>query len=121
MPAIYALFESEKLIYIGETGDLQKRMCDITRTVNHSFRKQIGHRKFMGEKSSKKFLPEIEVLLDKYFDEELYITFIEVNFGRLEIETYLIDKFQQQIINSEKKRKLSFDYLLLKDLENACT
>ena len=120
-PGIYALFENESLIYVGETGDLLKRMCDITRTVNHSFRKQLGFKKFNGIKSSKKFIPEIESSLDKYFDDELYISFLEVNFGRLEIETYLVDKYQTQIINSEKKRKLSINYELLKELENACT
>ena len=122
VPGIYALFEKkENLIYIGETGNLFKRISDITRTVNHTFRKQIGKVKFNGIKSSKKYNPEIEELIDKYFDDELFISFIEVNFGRLEIETYLIDKFQNQIINSEKKRKLKYNYDLLAEIEKyAC-
>lgn len=119
-PGIYALFEKETLVYVGETGDLLKRMSDITRTVNHSFRKQLGFRKFGGVKSSKKFETKIETLLDNYFDNELFISFLEINFGRLEIETYLVDKYQNQIINSEKKRKLKLDYALLKEIENAC-
>ena len=39
---IYVIFEtSDNIIYIGETGNLYKRMSDIdiTRTVNHTFRK----------------------------------------------------------------------------------
>lgn len=119
VPGIYALFENNELIYVGETGDLLKRMSDITRTVNHSFRKQIGAKKFNGVKSSKKFDDKTEELLDKYFDDNLYITFIEVNFGRLEIETYLVDKYQSQIINSEKKRKLILNKELLEEIENA--
>ncbi|VXB46764.1 MULTISPECIES: GIY-YIG nuclease family protein [Chryseobacterium] len=118
VPGIYAIFEgNDKIIYIGETGNLCKRMSDITRTVNHTFRKKIGKLKFGGIKSSEKYDSEIEVLLDKYFDEELHITFIEVNFGRLEIETYLIDKYQKQIINSVKKRKLFFNYDLISEVE----
>jgi hypothetical protein len=117
VPGIYAIFEKNKIIYIGETGNLYKRMSDITKTVNHTFRKHIGKSKFGGIKSSKKYDPEIEEMLDKYFDEELYITFIEVNFGRLEIETYLIDKYQTQIINSEKKRKFKFNYDLIAEVE----
>lgn len=118
VPGIYAIFEgNDKIIYIGETGNLYKRMSDITRTVNHTFRKQLGELKFEGIKSSKKYDLEIEQMLDKYFDEELYITFIEVNFGRLEIETYLIDRYQSTIINSEKKRKLQFNYDLIAELE----
>lgn len=120
VPGIYALFEGSVLIYVGETGDLLKRMSDITRTVNHSFRKQIGARKFKGIKSSKKFDMEIEELIDGYFDNNLYIKFMEINFGRLEIETYLVDKYQSQIINSEKKRKLKYNYELLKEIENNC-
>lgn len=117
-PAVYAIFENDKLIYIGETGDLLKRMSDFTRTVNHSFRKQIGHRLFSGIKSTKKFNDDIELKLDKYFDETLYIQFIEVNFGRLEIETYLIDKYKEQVINAPKNRKLKYNYELLKTLFN---
>ena len=117
-PAVYAIFENDKLIYIGETGDLLKRMSDITRTVNHSFRKQIGHRYFNGIKSSKKFEEDIEIKLDKYFDDTLYIQFIEVNFGRSEIETYLIDKFKDQLINGPKKRKQKYNYEMLNTLFN---
>lgn len=113
IPAVYLIFENDKLIYIGETGDLLKRMSDFTRTVNHSFRKRVGYRLFDGVKSTKKFEDDIEVQLDKYFDETLYIQFIEVNFGRLEIETYLVDKYKDQLINGSKKRKLKYNYELL--------
>ncbi|MFV0147084.1 GIY-YIG nuclease family protein [Empedobacter falsenii] len=116
--AVYAIYENDKLIYIGETGDLLKRMSDFTRTVNHSFRKQMGYRLFGGIKSKKKFDHDIESQLDKYFDDTLYIQFIEVNFGRLEIETYLIDKYKDQLINGPKKRKLKYNYKLLNTLFN---
>lgn len=118
LPGLYAIFEQEKLIYVGETGNLRKRMSDITRTVNHSFRKQIGVRNFSGLKSSRKFADDIELLLDQYFDEQLYISFIELNFGRLEIEAYLIDKFYSQLINSPKKRKFNYNYEMIDSLNN---
>ncbi|WP_295677731.1 GIY-YIG nuclease family protein [uncultured Empedobacter sp.] len=116
IPAVYAIFENDKLIYIGETGDLLKRMSDFTRTVNHSFRKQMGYRLFGGIKSKKKFDDDIEFQLDKYLDDMLYIQFIEVNFGRLEIETYLIDKYKDQLINGPKKRKVKYNHKLLNTL-----
>ena len=115
---IYGLFEDDVLKYVGETGDLLKRMADITRTVNHSFRKQIGIREFKGIRSTKKFEDEIEILIDSYFNDNLYLKFIEVNFGRLEIETYLVDKYQSQIVNAKKKRKLNYNYELLKEIED---
>lgn len=107
-PGVYALFENDKLIYVGETGNLRERMSDICRTVNHTFRKQLGHKKFGAIKTRKKFEPEIELLLDTFFQEKLYVNFIKVNFGRVEIEEYLVTKYQKNLLNSEKKRKLKF-------------
>ena len=115
--AIYVLFEKDKLVYIGETGDLLKRMSDITRTYNHSFRKQVGARKFGGEKSSRKFSDEIEKKLDKYFDDKISLSFIEINFGRLEIETYLVHTYQKQIFNAEQKRKPKYNGELLERIK----
>ena len=45
-------------------------------------------------------------MLEKYFDEELFITYIEVNFGRLEIEEFIISNHQKLLTNSVKRRKL---------------
>ncbi len=107
LPAVYALFRNEEeLLYIGETGNLQERMNEINRTVNHTFRKELGYRRHGGIKSSKKFCYEVEEKLDLFYKENLYLTFIPVNYGRLEIETFLITKYQTQLLNSEKKRKL---------------
>lgn len=106
VPGVYAFFDANgAILYIGETGNLRERMNEVNRTVNHSFRRQLGCTKYSGIKSKKKFSLDIEVLLDAFFDEHLYVSFIEVNFGRLEIETYLITRYQQSILNSKKKRK----------------
>lgn len=103
---IYAIFENDdELIYIGESGNLKERMNEINRTVNHSFRKQFGHLRYNGIKSKKKFSNNVEIQLDEYFANNLYVSFLPINFGRLEIETYLISKYQEKIINSIKKRK----------------
>jgi GIY-YIG catalytic domain len=110
---VYALYEgTEKLIYVGETGNLRERMNEINRTVNHSFRKQLGANRFGGIKSKKKFPDDIEALLDIFFKEHLYVSFIEVNFGRLEIETFIIGNHQDLLLNSEKKRKKELKQIL---------
>lgn len=110
---VYALFEgNDKLIYIGETGNLRDRMNEINRTVNHSFRKQLGASRFGGIKSRKKFTDEVENLLDTFFKDHLYVAFIEVNFGRLEIETFIISNHQELLLNSEKKRKTLLKQIL---------
>ena len=115
-PGIYALFEpGNRLMYIGETGNLRDRMSELNRTVNHSFRKQLGHKKFKGIKSKQKFSDDIELLLDKFFDEELHVAFIEVYFGRLEIEEFIITNHQDYLINTSKKRKIQNVMNYLKD------
>jgi hypothetical protein len=106
LAGIYAIFDNDnRLIYIGESGNLRKRMSEIGRTVNHTFRKQIGFVYFGGEKCSRKYDDIIEKKLDNYFEENIYISFLPVNFGRLEIETYLVSRNQSTILNSVKKRK----------------
>jgi len=103
---VYAIFEDgKKLLYIGETGNLQKRIEELNRTVNHSFRKQIGFIRFNGIKTSKKFAEEVEYKINQFYETNLFIAYIEINFGRIEIETYLVSKYQPQLLNSEKKRK----------------
>lgn len=119
-PGVYALYEgTEKLLYIGETGNLRARMNEINRTVNHSFRKQLGFARFAGVKSRKKFDDEVEKKLDLFFDEDLYVSYIEVNFGRLEIETAIISNNQTGLLNSEKKRKLKIEITKLEEKELA--
>lgn len=81
-------------------------MNEINRTVNHSFRKQLGHLKFGRIKSRQKYDLEIESKLDLFFAEELYVAVIEVYFGRLEIEAFLISNHQELLTNSISKRKL---------------
>ncbi len=108
-PGIYALFEGkDKLLYVGETGNLRERMNDINRTVNHSFRRKLGLIKFGGIKSKTKFSNEVENQLDIFYTENLYVSILEVNFGRIEIETFIIDKHQELLLNSEKKRKIVY-------------
>lgn len=105
-PGVYILFDdNHKILYVGESGNLNARLNEINRTVNHSFRRELGCRMFKVLKSRRKYEPEIETLLDKFFEDKLYVSFLEVNFGRLEIETYLISKYESEIYNSKKKRK----------------
>lgn len=103
---IYLLFDDiGNILYVGESGNLHERISELGRTVNHTFRKQIGYLYFGGVKNTKKFDNLIESKIDKFFEEKIYISSLEVSFGRLEIETYLVSKNQKTILNSVKKRK----------------
>ena len=112
-PGVYALYEKVnnvfELLYIGESGNMRARMSDVCSTINHTFRRQLAIKRFNIEKIEKKYSVEVEQQLNKFFDENLYASFIKVNFGRAEIESYLVTKYQSQLLNSESKRKLKIE------------
>jgi len=103
---VYAIFRNEKLLWIGETGNIRKRMGDLGRTLNHSFRRIIGN-KLYGEvaTSRKKFSDVIEEKVDDYFRKNLKVSFFEVPLGRLELEEQVIDKYKDKGIYNVKERR----------------
>ena len=106
-PGVYAIFKDDKLLWIGETGNIRKRMGDLCRTVNHSFRRILGN-KLYGEvaTSKKKFSDVTEKKLDIHFHKNLKVTFLEVDLGRLELEEQIIDRYRDKgIYNVKQKRK----------------
>ena len=105
-PGVYAIFDKSKLLYIGESANLKERMKELKRTYNHSFRKKLGGIHFNGKiGKNKKYSDKIEQMMNEFYTKNVYLSFIEVNFGRIEIESFLIDKFNDKILNSKKKRK----------------
>jgi len=106
---VYAFFDKDKIIYIGETGSLKGRMSDVRRTVNHTLRRTIGNRLFLNIKgfnkatSKNKFPEHIEILINEYM-EKLHVAIIPIPFGRAEIEEYLIEKYNPAF-NTKTKRK----------------
>ena len=104
-PGVYAFFENSTLIYIGETADLRSRMSDSRRTYNHSFRKKVGKFIFNSEIENSKYPDLIESRLNKYFEELITVSFVTIYFGRLEIESSLMDHYpKSQLLNSIGKR-----------------
>jgi hypothetical protein len=103
-PGIYAIFENSELIYIGQTSELRSRMSDIRRTYNHTFRKKLGLLKFKGKIINNKFSDEIEEKVTNYMVENLSFTHYVIPFGRIEIETFLVQKYKDQLLNSNAVR-----------------
>ena len=101
---VYAGFVNSKLIYIGETGNIKARMKDLRRTYNHSLRKKIGKLKLNGILEGNKYSEEIEAQLDSFMIKNLTITAHALSFGRIEVETRLIAKYKEQLLNSPNKR-----------------
>lgn len=104
---IYAIFDKDTLIYIGQTANIKERMKEVKRTYNHSFRRKLG-RKLNPEltKNPKgKFSDKIEQELDKYFLKNISFRYKVLNFGRLEVEDYLIHN-NEGLLNSKGKRNI---------------
>ncbi|KAA1245839.1 hypothetical protein [Aquimarina sp. RZ0] len=111
-PAIYALFDKGTLVYIGQTASLLKRMKDLRKTYNHSFRKQLGRKLFETVENKKGvFVDKDEHGLTLYFEKNIEITFTCIYFGRLEAESYLIHK------NKGENSDLLFNKIGKRDLK----
>jgi predicted MPP superfamily phosphohydrolase len=112
---VYFIFDNNVLVYIGETANLYKRMKEIGRTYNHSFRKKLG-RKLQPdakiERGKYVYDTELETLLTAYCNTNISVACKPLAFGRLEVESYLIHKYTKidkkqgikNLLNSAGKR-----------------
>ena len=97
-PGVYAWFEGNNLIYVGESGLLCDRLDDARRTYNHTLRRSLGRTRFSKLKhyrpatGSKKFPANIEKRLDDLM-KTLTVSVVPVPFGRTEVEEYMKEKY----------------------------
>ena len=111
-PGVYVISEKDKIIYVGESGNLQGRMKDLFDTRHHSVRRTLGRNLFISKTDfldcsiKLKFPTSIEILLNKYVMKNLLIAYQVVEFGRKELEEKVensIDKITK--LNKRGKRK----------------
>jgi hypothetical protein len=98
---VYAVWEgnSNALVYIGSTVCLRDRMRDIGRKVNHTCRRKLAHRMKLQQAS--------EADLSRALARRYTLSFLEVDFGRVELEEYLSLRWKsRQLINSPSRRIL---------------
>ena len=108
LAGVYAVFCNDDLLYIGESASVKERMKEIKRTINHSFRKKLGKHLFCDAILTKgKFDEQIEKSLNEYYLSNLYVSFIEIEFGRIEIEEELI-KRNSNLLNSISLRSTKY-------------
>jgi predicted GIY-YIG superfamily endonuclease len=108
LAGVYAVFCNDDLLYIGESASIKERMKEIKRTINHSFRKKLGKHLFNDAVLTKgKYDLEIENSLNEYYLTNIYVSFIEVEFGRIEIEEELI-KRNLNLLNSISVRSSKY-------------
>jgi hypothetical protein len=108
LAGVYAIFCNDDLLYIGESASIKERMKEIKRTINHSFRKKLGKHLYCDAIiTNGKFDNEIENSLNEYYITNLYVSFIEIEFGRIEIEEELI-KRNKNLLNSISLRSSKY-------------
>jgi hypothetical protein len=94
-PGVYCIWEEGKICYVGETSGLSGRMRDLTRTVNHTFRRKVGRSNFSNisgyetATNSKKFPTHIEDKIDDFITSKMKISFLPLTLGRKELEEYI--------------------------------
>lgn len=89
---VYALYQGDKLVWVGESGDLSGRARDLFRTKNHNFRRILGAKLFSNRPDfepatiKRSFTPEIEIALTAFMEGKLSFLVIPVRVGRKEVE-----------------------------------
>ncbi len=108
---VYSVFKGDTLIYVGESGNIKKRLCDLHRTKNHSLRRTLGKELFshlttFEEASEKKSFPvDIELKLNEYMEQNIFIKAMPTNFGRKEIEEAVVNRHGNALLNVRGKRE----------------
>ena len=95
VPGVYVFIESNRIVYVGETGNLKGRMKDLRDSRHHNVRRHIGERYYSNEKgyapasSKQKFPDNIEKLVEKHLTSKLKLSCLEIELGRKEVEEFI--------------------------------
>lgn len=111
---VYVLKDDDEIVYVGETGNLRGRMKDLLDTRNHSLRRRIGEKFYSDIDGFKratariKFPEHIEFLVNEHICKRLVLGYIEVSFGRKELEETIQAGINKSFgLNVRGKRKSS--------------
>lgn len=97
---VYVIFEGKDIVYVGETGCLQRRIIDLGETRNHQFRRTLGAVRFSGilcfrrANARRKFPSHIERKVDKWIKEKCQIVVVPLNLGRKEFEEHIVREYR---------------------------
>ncbi len=120
---IYCVFDSMRLCYVGESGCLFGRIKDFHRTLNHTFRRSLGeavfssHQFYKKANTKEKFHVDIELLLDKYINEKIMISYKPISIGRKEFEEWMQQNSPETKFLNKRKKKVASGLQLAKRIE----
>ena len=106
-PGVYVLKEMNDTVYVGESGNLKKRINDLLDSRHHSVRRTLGLFQFNNSPGfimatiRNKFPDEFEKLLNNYIESNFKISFLEIDLGRKELE----EKIEASIKTNRKLNK----------------
>ena len=95
---VYAVWENDHPIYVGETSSLRARMSDLARPVNHTFARKTCKSFEIAETSLEELAAAMRA---KYV-----LSFVTVSLGRAEVEEFLILRWRRTLINKPATRLL---------------
>lgn len=109
-PGMYVAFEDDKIVYVGETGNIRGRMRDFQDSRHHTIRRSIGKNNFSSEKRykdanvKKKFPKHIEEKVDCWVKKRITISVLSTKLGRKELEEQVIKNHKPKY-NKKGQRK----------------
>lgn len=111
-PGVYVFKDVNKIVYVGETGNLRGRMKDLLDSRHHTIRRTIGVKfystidGFVKATTKIKFPEHIELLVNEHICEKLLLAFIPVTLGRKELEEMIESDIDKDVrLNKRGKRK----------------
>ena len=111
-PGVYVFKDMDKIVYVGETGNLRGRMKDLLDSRHHTIRRTIGVKfystivGFVKATTKIKFPEHIEILVNEHICENLLLAYIPVTLGRKELEEMIESNIDKDVrLNKRGKRK----------------
>ena len=95
---VYIIWDRKKPIYVGQTSSLSARMNDLAKPINHTFSRKTCKALDIDEKCVHELAAAIS---SKY-----KLSYVQVPFGRAEVEEYLVLRWRKFLINKPARRLL---------------
>ncbi|MFC5449148.1 hypothetical protein ACFPOG_12820 [Paenibacillus aestuarii] len=101
---LYFVWENQDLVYVGESGNIKKRMANLKSTPNHTLRRKIGQSLGYTLQKNDMFLPLEEQHLNLYCSTHCEVAFVPIPVGRREIEENFIFRVSKPKYNQDSTR-----------------